>query len=316
MVLGDPRHAHQRAQSFHFALPHRHSANTRPCCSSAQAPSSLSTSLHALKHSTGSERVDALGRRAVEVIICIITRDFSVISNDVTGVSLSLSLSLSQKSLTHNIGSASALPIIRDCIQLYQLRSSCCTIHGEFAVEACTLESFEIFRHEKRCLYGIHLHTTRGGGGGHLLAEWRAFEISQSLNFEHVFQDCLKLEKKLDGIWMCSTTWRKKILIEQIFVKRWSFESKSSFFKQKSFKKELLIGKVFCYKKVCPFKGNRKWGSSIRKNFTFVPVVKGFPSTSFSWIPIEIETVVMTSRSKKLAHLEISLRLITGEKFA
>ena len=32
--------------------------------------------------------------------------------NDVTGVSLSLSLSLSQKSLTHNIGSASALPIM------------------------------------------------------------------------------------------------------------------------------------------------------------------------------------------------------------
>ena len=47
------------------------------------------------EHSTGSERVDALGRRAVEVIICMITRDFSVISNDVTGVSLSLSLSLS-----------------------------------------------------------------------------------------------------------------------------------------------------------------------------------------------------------------------------
>ena len=94
MVLGDPRHAHQRTQSIHFELPHRHSANTRPCCSSAQAPSSLSTSLHALKHSTGSEGVDALGRRAVEVIICMITRDFSVISNDVTGVSLSLSLSL------------------------------------------------------------------------------------------------------------------------------------------------------------------------------------------------------------------------------
>ena len=100
MVLGDPRprHAHQRTQSFHFALPHRHSANTRPCCSSAQAPSSLSTSLHALKHSTGSKRVDALGRRAVEVIICMITRDFSVILNDITGVSLSLSLSLSHKS--------------------------------------------------------------------------------------------------------------------------------------------------------------------------------------------------------------------------
>ena len=35
--------------------------------------------------------------------------------DDVTGVSLSLSLYLSQKSLTHNIGSASALPIISGC---------------------------------------------------------------------------------------------------------------------------------------------------------------------------------------------------------
>ena len=42
----------------------------------------------------------------------MITRDFSVISNDVTGVSLSLSLYYSQKSLTHNIGNASAFPII------------------------------------------------------------------------------------------------------------------------------------------------------------------------------------------------------------
>ena len=32
------------------------------------------------------------GRRAIEVIICMITRDFSVISNDDTGVSLSLLL--------------------------------------------------------------------------------------------------------------------------------------------------------------------------------------------------------------------------------
>ena len=136
MVLGDPRHAHQRTQSFHFALPHRHSANTRPCCSSAQAPSSLSTSLHALKHSTGSERVDALGRRAVEVIICTITRDFSVISNDVTGVSLSLSLSLSQKSLTHNIGSASALPIIRASLFLAPVwfRLYFCWVFSSFLV--------------------------------------------------------------------------------------------------------------------------------------------------------------------------------------
>ena len=57
---------------------------------------------------TGSERV---GQRAVEVIICMMTRDFSVISMT-SQASLSLSLSLSQKSLTHNIGSASALPIM------------------------------------------------------------------------------------------------------------------------------------------------------------------------------------------------------------
>ena len=47
----------------------------------------------------------------------MITRNFSVISIDVTGVFLSLSLSLSlycsQKSLTHNIGSASVLSIIQ-----------------------------------------------------------------------------------------------------------------------------------------------------------------------------------------------------------
>ena len=63
--------------------------------------------------SIDSERVDALGLRAVEVIICMITRDTSVISMT-SQASLSLSLCLSQKSLTHNIGSASALPIILD----------------------------------------------------------------------------------------------------------------------------------------------------------------------------------------------------------
>ena len=75
--------------------------------------------LHALRSSSArqaqtqseSERVDvdALGLRAVEVIICMITRDFSVISMTSQA---SLSLYLSQKSLTHNIGSASALTII------------------------------------------------------------------------------------------------------------------------------------------------------------------------------------------------------------
>ena len=33
----------------------------------------------------------------------------------------------------------------------------------------------------------------------------------------------------------------------------------------------------------------------------------------FFLIQIEIKTVVMTSRSQKLAHLEISLRFVTGE---
>ena len=108
MVLGDPRQAHQRTQSLHFPSSFiNHS--TIACCSNAQTPSSLS-------HTWTLDRLRArrrfgpsLGLRAVEVVICMITRDFSVISIDVTGVSLSLSLS--QKSLTHNIGSASALPM-------------------------------------------------------------------------------------------------------------------------------------------------------------------------------------------------------------
>ena len=72
---------------------HHHS--TIACCSSAQTPCLIH------EHSSGSERVDALGLRAVEVIICMITRDFSVISIDVTGISLSLSLSLPPTKVTH-----------------------------------------------------------------------------------------------------------------------------------------------------------------------------------------------------------------------
>ena len=114
IVLGDPRQAHQRTQSLHFPSSF---IITRPLPAARALKHQAPCLIH--EHSTGSERVDALGLRAVEVIICMITRDFSVISIDVTGVSLSLSqslslsLSLSQKSLTHNIGSASALPIIR-----------------------------------------------------------------------------------------------------------------------------------------------------------------------------------------------------------
>ena len=113
MLLGDPRQSHQRTQSFHFPI-FIHQSLDPAAQSSAQAPSSLSS--HALRSSScrqaqkKTERVDALGLRAVEVIICMITRDFSVISMT-SQASLSLSLYFSQKSLTHNIGSASALPI-------------------------------------------------------------------------------------------------------------------------------------------------------------------------------------------------------------
>ena len=80
--------------------------------SSAQAPSSLSLQCHALR-SSSARQAQTLGQRAVEVIICMITRDFSVISmTSQASLSLSLPLRVSQKSLTHNTGSASALPII------------------------------------------------------------------------------------------------------------------------------------------------------------------------------------------------------------
>ena len=58
------------------------------------------------------------------------------------------------------------------------------------------LEIFEIdLPSWKRRLYSIDSICARpggGGGGGHLLAEWGAFEISQSLNFEHIFQGFLR----------------------------------------------------------------------------------------------------------------------------
>ena len=80
--LTSERQAHQRTQSLPFAT-HRHSSITRPCCSSAQAPSFLSftrahqrtimhsntrqaANNHALEHSTGSERVDAFGLREMD----------------------------------------------------------------------------------------------------------------------------------------------------------------------------------------------------------------------------------------------------------
>ena len=93
---------------IHGSLTSERKASTSPSSfidpaaqSSAQAPSSLS--LHALRSSSArqaqtqseSERVDALGQRAVKVIICMITRDFSVISMT-SQASLSLSLPLTK----------------------------------------------------------------------------------------------------------------------------------------------------------------------------------------------------------------------------
>ena len=95
MLLGDPRQSDQRTQSFHFSIVVHQSLDPADQ-SSAQAPSALS--LHApsrFERSTGSERVDALGLRTVEVIICMITRDFSVISMT-SQASLSLSLPLTK----------------------------------------------------------------------------------------------------------------------------------------------------------------------------------------------------------------------------
>ena len=94
-VQGDPRQADQRTQSCHFPIVIHQSLDP-----AARAQSSLS--LHALEHSTGSERVDASGLRAVEVTICMITRDFSVISmTSQASLSLSLSLSTTTHKVTH-----------------------------------------------------------------------------------------------------------------------------------------------------------------------------------------------------------------------
>ena len=112
MLLGDPRQSDQRTQSFHFLIV-VHQSLDPAAQSSAQAPSSLSLHMHfevraldRLRVRT-RRRVGSTRRRGNHM------HDHSRFQrdiNDVTGVSLSLYLS--QKSLTHNIGSASALPII------------------------------------------------------------------------------------------------------------------------------------------------------------------------------------------------------------
>ena len=114
MLLGDPRQADQRTQSFHFAIVIHQSLDPAARALKRQAPclcmhssTRYSTPLDRLRHE--SERVGSTRRRGNHM------HDHSRFQrdiDDVTGVSLSLSLYYSQKSLTHKIGSASALPII------------------------------------------------------------------------------------------------------------------------------------------------------------------------------------------------------------
>ena len=115
MLLGDPRQSDQRTQSFHFPIV-VHQSLDPAAQSSAQAPSSYSLYMHfevrALDRLRTRRRVGSARRRGNHM------HDHSRFQrdiNDVTGISLSLSLS--QKSLTHNIGSASALPIISQQLQ-------------------------------------------------------------------------------------------------------------------------------------------------------------------------------------------------------
>ena len=107
MLLGDPRQSDQRTQSFHFPIV-IHQSLDHAARSSAQAPSSLSLhALRALDRLKTRRRVGSTRRRGNHM------HDHSRFQrdiNDVTGISLSLSLYYSQKSLTHNIGSASTLP--------------------------------------------------------------------------------------------------------------------------------------------------------------------------------------------------------------
>ena len=121
MLLGDPRQSDQRTQSFHFPIVVHQSLNPA-AQSSAQAPSSFTClykvmhfEVRALDRLRTRRRVGSTRRRGNHM------HDHSRFQrdiNDVTGVSLSLYLS--QKSLTHNIGSASALPIITACRSLSQ----------------------------------------------------------------------------------------------------------------------------------------------------------------------------------------------------
>ena len=85
MLLSDPRQADQRTQSFPFQIV------IHPAARALKRQYKLMSSVFTCTRALHRLRTR---RRTVEVIICMISRDFSVILNDVTGVSLSLCLLL------------------------------------------------------------------------------------------------------------------------------------------------------------------------------------------------------------------------------
>ena len=110
MLLGDPRQSDQRTESFHSPIVVHQSldpAVQAPCLYMHIEVRALDRLSVRTRRHVGSAR-----RRGNHMHD---TRDFSVISMTSQA---SLSLYLSQKSLTHNIGSASALPIITAKLKL------------------------------------------------------------------------------------------------------------------------------------------------------------------------------------------------------
>ena len=120
MLLGDPRQADQRTQSFPFPIVIHQSHSTLLLeRSSAKLLVFTCTCTRALDRLRTRRRVGSTRRRGNHM------HDHSRFQCDIkwrlSRLSLSLSLSLyySQKSLTHDIGSASALPIIFDQLFLW-----------------------------------------------------------------------------------------------------------------------------------------------------------------------------------------------------
>ena len=120
MLLGDLRQTDQRTQSFHFPIV-IHQSLDPAAQSSAQAPSS--SSLHALRalvlDRLRTRRREGSTRRRGNHM-----HDHSRFQSDIDDVTgVSLSLSLSQKSLTHNIGETARTAATRIREHQYHTRS-------------------------------------------------------------------------------------------------------------------------------------------------------------------------------------------------